>query len=142
MTDTALLFLGAIALGLGIDEYFFQSYHNKANNILRYLYYPPTKESDLRSKKSEHIGAHTDFGTITLLLQDECGGLEVEHPYEKGKFLSAPYIKDAFVVNTGDFLMRWSNDKLKSTLHRVKAPPVDSTSGITRVRYSILFCKC
>lgn len=51
--------------------------------------------------------------------------------------MPAPYIKDAFVINTGDFLKRWCNDKVKSTLRRVKVPPVDSKSGITKVRYFI-----
>jgi isopenicillin N synthase-like dioxygenase len=47
--------------------------------------------------------------TITLLFQDECGGLEVEDPKNPGSFLSAPPVKDALIMNVGDLLMRWSN---------------------------------
>jgi isopenicillin N synthase-like dioxygenase len=63
----------------------------------------------------------------------------VEDPFNKGVFLPAPFIKGSLVVNTGDFLQRWSNDQLKSTLHRVTAPPVDSETGISKARYSIPF---
>jgi isopenicillin N synthase-like dioxygenase len=85
---------------------------------------------------------------MTLLLQDSIGGLEVEDIYEKDKFVPAPYIPGTIVVNIGDFLQRWSNDTLKSTLHRVRAPPlieVDDSEGtgekkkkrVTQARYSI-----
>ncbi|KAH3662178.1 hypothetical protein OGAPHI_005426 [Ogataea philodendri] len=129
--------LRAIALGMGLDEEFLTSYHTKSNNQLRLLHYPPTSTADLKTGKSERIAAHTDFGTFTMLLQDQCGGLQVESPHDKGHFISAPCIPGSLVINTGDFLMRWSNDKLKSTLHRVTAPPIDSQTGMSKVRYSI-----
>ncbi|KAG7891112.1 hypothetical protein KL905_000549 [Ogataea polymorpha] len=129
--------LRAIALGMGLDEEFLTSYHTRSNNQLRLLHYPPTPVEDLNSGKAERIAAHTDFGTFTMLLQDSCGGLQVESPHNKGHFLPAPYVPGSLVINTGDFLMRWSNDKLKSTLHRVTAPPLDQGTGMTRVRYSI-----
>lgn len=130
--------LRAIAIGMDLEEEFFIPYHSDSDNQLRMLHYPPTDAENLNNGKTERIAAHTDFGTMTMLLQDECGGLEVEHPYEKGNFIVAPYVKDAIVVNIGDFLMRWSNDELKSTLHRVTAPPLQK-SGTTKVRYSIPF---
>ncbi|CDR48025.1 CYFA0S42e00122g1_1 [Cyberlindnera fabianii] len=136
---TGKKFLRAIALGMGLDEEFFLEYHDKSDNQLRLLHYPPTDEASLKNGKAERIAAHTDHGTLTMLLQDECGGLQVENPYNKGVFLPAPFIKGSLVVNTGDFLQRWSNDALKSTLHRVTAPPVDSETGISKARYSIPF---
>lgn len=136
---TSKLFLRAIALGMNLDEEFFLPYHDESDNQLRLLHYPPTDEASLKSGKAERIAAHTDFGTLTMLLQDECGGLQVEDPVNKGAFIPAPYIKNSIVVNTGDFLMRWSNDQLKSTLHRVTNPPVDSGTGMSRARYSIPF---
>ncbi|ONH64961.1 1-aminocyclopropane-1-carboxylate oxidase [Cyberlindnera fabianii] len=139
---TSKLFLRAIALGMNLEEEFFLDYHKKSENQLRLLHYPPTDEANLKTGKAERIGAHTDFGTLTMLLQDECGGLQVEHPYQKGVFLPAPYIKGSIVMNTGDFLQRWSNDTLKSTLHRVTAPPVNSETGISKVRYSIPYFVC
>lgn len=136
---TGKLFLRAIALGMDLDEEFFLPYHSESDNQLRLLHYPPTDENSLKTGEAERIAAHTDFGTLTMLLQDECGGLQVEDPFNKGVFLPAPYIKNSIVVNTGDFLMRWSNDQLISTLHRVTNPPVDSETGVSKARYSIPF---
>jgi isopenicillin N synthase-like dioxygenase len=141
--------LKAIALGMDLPEQFFREYHTKKDNQIRLLHYPPVEAELLRDGKMERIAAHSDFGTMTLLFQDEVGGLEVEDMHEKGKFNPAPFVPGTIVVNIGDFLQRWSNDTLKSTLHRVRAPPVmkgegmgtgtgkGKGKGITRARYSI-----
>ncbi|KIW90262.1 uncharacterized protein Z519_08906 [Cladophialophora bantiana CBS 173.52] len=133
---TALCLLRAIALGMDLPEDFFREYHTKKDNQLRLLHYPPVEAELLRGGAMERIAAHSDFGTMTLLFQDEVGGLEVEDVREKGKFNPAPFVPGTVVVNIGDFLQRWSNDTLKSTLHRVRAPPM-ATTGMTRARYSI-----
>lgn len=133
--DTALDILRAIELGMDLAPGFFREYHLKKDNQLRLLHYPPVEAELLRDGKLERIAAHSDFGTMTLLFQDQVGGLEVEDVHEKGKFNPAPYIPGTIVVNIGDFLMRWSNDTLKSTLHRVRAPPM--VEGMTKARYSI-----
>ncbi|KIW11343.1 hypothetical protein PV08_10643 [Exophiala spinifera] len=127
--------LRAIALGMDLPEDFFRGYHTKKDNQIRLLHYPPVEAELLRDGKMERIAAHSDFGTMTLLFQDEVGGLEVEDMHEKGKFNPAPYVPGTIVVNIGDFLQRWSNDTLKSTLHRVRAPPM--VEGMTKARYSI-----
>ncbi|KIW50608.1 hypothetical protein PV05_09402 [Exophiala xenobiotica] len=131
--------LRAIALGMDLPEEFFREYHTKKDNQIRLLHYPPVEAELLRDGKMERIAAHSDFGTMTLLFQDEVGGLEVEDMHEKGKFNPAPFVPGTIVVNIGDFLQRWSNDTLKSTLHRVRAPPMDKSQGkgMTRARYSI-----
>ncbi|KAF9890512.1 hypothetical protein FE257_005917 [Aspergillus nanangensis] len=135
--------LRLIALGMDLDEDFFINYHQDRTNQCRLLHYPAVEEELLRQGKAERIAAHSDFATMTILFQDEVGGLEVEDIHEKGKFNPAPYIEGAAVVNIGDLLMRWSNDELRSTLHRVRAPPLaesrdDLTTGrMTRPRYSI-----
>ncbi|KAH0841254.1 hypothetical protein AYO21_06867 [Fonsecaea monophora] len=133
---TALSLLRAIALGMDLPEDFFEGYHTKRDNQLRLLHYPPVEAALLRDGAMERIAAHSDFGTMTLLFQDEVGGLEVEDVHVKGQFNPAPYIPGTVVVNIGDFLQRWSNDTLKSTLHRVRAPPM-ARDGLTRARYSI-----
>ncbi|OAL29221.1 hypothetical protein AYO20_09274 [Fonsecaea nubica] len=133
---TALSLLRAIALGMDLPEDFFHGYHTKRDNQLRLLHYPPVEAALLRDGAMERIAAHTDFGTMTLLFQDEVGGLEVEDVHVRGKFNPAPYVPGTVVVNIGDFLQRWSNDTLKSTLHRVRAPPM-ARDGLTRARYSI-----
>lgn len=136
------LLLKTIAIGMGLDESFFVKHHTQKYYQIRLLHYPPVEEELLRRGEAERISAHSDYGTMTILFQDEVGGLEVEDIHEKGKFNPAPYIPGTAVVNIGDLLMRWSNDELKSTLHRVRAPPfVDgkdvSQGKMTRPRYSI-----
>lgn len=140
--DMEVKLLRAIAIGMGLDPAYFTQYHKEKNNQIRLLHYPPIEEELLATGKVDCIGAHTDFGTITMLFQDQVGGLEVEDIHEKGKFNPAPYIPGTIVVNIGDFLMRWSNDELRSTLHHVRTPPVageveEGKPRMTCRRYSI-----
>lgn len=79
---------------------------------------------------------------MTLLFQDDIGGLEVQDPVDRNAFRPVPSIPGSVVLNIGDLLQRWSNDILKSTMHRVRAPSVlagTSTPGpgIVPSRYSI-----
>ncbi|OLN86444.1 UPF0676 protein C1494.01-like protein 3 [Colletotrichum chlorophyti] len=132
--------LRAMALGMGLTEDFFLDFHVKKDNQIRLLHYPAVEEKLLRAGRVERLGAHTDFGTMTLLFQDEVGGLEVEDPKELGHFLPVPHIPGTIVVNIGDFMQRWSNDTLRSTMHRVRAPPFETREDgdlVTRARYSI-----
>ncbi|KAH7887559.1 hypothetical protein F5I97DRAFT_1925999 [Phlebopus sp. FC_14] len=127
----------SIALGLDLEETFFdrkidQQYHN-----LRLLSYPSIRTRLLTGEGQ----ARADYGTLTLLFQDSVGGLEVQNPHTK-HYQPAPPIPGTIVVNAGDLLARWSNDVLRSTLHRVVAPPtqkVSDTEGITPARQSIAF---
>lgn len=137
-----VLMLRTIAIGMGLKEDFFLNYHTEKTNQCRLLHYPAVEAELLRLGKAERVAAHSDFGTMTILFQDEVGGLEVEDIHEKGKYNPVPCIPGTAVVNIGDLLMRWSNDELRSTLHRVRAPPpieADERSGgmIARPRYSI-----
>lgn len=82
---------------------------------LRLLHYPPSAP---RAPDDLYGSApHCDFGCLTILAQDDVGGLEVQTP--AGNWVAAPYMEDAFVVNVGDMLHRMSNGKLRSTPHRV-----------------------
>ena len=112
----------AIALALEIDETWFDEYTVVGDNTLRLLHYPPVRKSVLARKTGQvRAGAHTDYGSITLLFQDDRGGLQVQSP--KGSFIDARPIPDTIVVNAADLLTRWSNDTIKSTVHRVVEPP-------------------
>ncbi|EKM57563.1 uncharacterized protein PHACADRAFT_115792 [Phanerochaete carnosa HHB-10118-sp] len=135
-------FLRALALGLRAHETYFLQYHTKADNQLRLLHYPGVPVEQLKNEEVTRIGAHTDFCSITFLFQDSVGGLEVEDPNEPGQFKCATPVDGAVIVNAGDFLQRWSNDTLRSTVHRVRAPPNFASSvGMTPERYSIpYFC--
>ncbi|EIM84154.1 flavonol synthase/flavanone 3-hydroxylase [Stereum hirsutum FP-91666 SS1] len=130
----------ALAMGLSLPSDFFSAFHETADNQLRLLHYPEAERQEFVKGEKGRIGAHTDFGTCTLLFQDSVGGLEVESPSKPGVFLPGPPVEGAIVFNIGDFLMRWSNDTLKSTLHRVRAPPLkdgEAENGKTKERFSI-----
>jgi len=133
--------LTALAMGIpGAADDFFDEYHTEAENQIRLLHYPSAPVEVFTSGTKGRIAAHTDFATCTLLFQDpndKHGGLEVENPHKPGHFVSAPPVQGAIVFNIGDFLMRWSNDILKSTLHRVRAPPVQEGETHTPERFSI-----
>ncbi|KAH8788202.1 putative UPF0676 protein [Diaporthe sp. PMI_573] len=141
--DTAKELLRAIAIGIGLeDPDYLLRFHSGENNQLRLLHYPPVETEKLSSNALARMPAHSDWGSITMLFQDDCGGLQVEHPRNPGEFVDATPMKGALVMNVGDLLMRWSNDYLKSTLHRVTLPPVmaeqpEGATGLTRARYSI-----
>jgi len=133
--------LPALALGIpGVPEGFFHEYHQEADNQIRLLHYPAAPAESFLNGEKGRINAHTDFGTCTVLFQDDCGGLEVESPHEPGKFISVPPIPGTVVFNIADFLMRWSNDTLKSTLHRVRVPLQSlNEGGMIKERFSIPF---
>jgi isopenicillin N synthase-like dioxygenase len=117
----------ALALDLGLPASFFADKFDRPMATLRLLHYPPrnSRPSDLPG-----AGEHTDYGSLTILLTDDVGGLEVRH--RDGTWIEAPPIPGAFICNIGDCLMRWSNDTYVSTPHRVTNPP-------GRDRYSIAY---
>lgn len=105
-----------LALALGVDEGFFVDRHNGENITLRLLHYPPVGSSSIQ-RQQMGAGAHTDYGMLTLLLQDAVGGLQVQS--ENGDWHDVPPRSDSVVINSGDLLEVWSNGRYRSTLHRV-----------------------
>lgn len=107
---TAHEILSAIGLGLGLqDPEYLRKFHSGHNNQLRLLHYPPIPAAMLESQKIARMPAHSDWGSITMLFQDDCGGLEVENHRQPGEFIKVEPVKYGCVVNVGDLLMRWSN---------------------------------
>jgi isopenicillin N synthase-like dioxygenase len=105
-----------IASALHLDDHYFVEFHTHHLSALRALNYPST--SDPLLPEQQRAGAHSDYGSVTILNPDPfVGGLEVQLP--SGEWVSAPIISDAFIVNVGDLLARWTNDRWISTLHRV-----------------------
>jgi isopenicillin N synthase-like dioxygenase len=136
-----VLVMRSIAIGLDLGEHFFDEKIDEKCHNLRLLSYPPIKTTLLQNDGQARVGAHSDYGTVTLLFQDSVGGLEVQNPHT-GEFVPAVPIPDTIVVNVGDLLARWSNDVLRSTLHRVVAPTakgISESMGMTPVRQSIAF---
>ncbi|KKY18900.1 putative 2og-fe oxygenase family [Phaeomoniella chlamydospora] len=136
--DLHIQVMRAIALGMGFSETFFDEYTDIGDNTLRLLHYPPVLKSVFKNNPNAvRAGAHSDYGSITLLFQDDIGGLEVKSP--KNTWVRATPIKDTIVINAGDLLARWSNDTIKSTNHRVVQPPYESDSDMYPTRYSIAY---
>ncbi|KAG5930847.1 hypothetical protein E4U53_002102 [Claviceps sorghi] len=126
----------AIALGLGLEQDFFEQYIHPGSNNLRLLHYPGVKADVFKLNPEQmRTGEHSDYGCITLLFQDDRGGLQVRSP--SGDFVDATPIEGTVVVNAGDMLARWSNDTIRSTIHRVARPP--SRDHEYPARYSIAY---
>jgi isopenicillin N synthase-like dioxygenase len=125
--------LRSIAIGLNLQADFFDSKCNEEWHTLRLLHYPSIPASLLQGDAGSRAGSHSDYGSLTLLFQDNVGGLQVEDPTSQ-EYVAAPPIEDTIVVNVGDLLARWSNDTLRSTLHRVVAPDGLAGTGMTPAR--------
>jgi len=110
--------LHLLAQSLALPADFFESYLTDPMPVLRLLHYPPTEQGLLAGQVGS--GAHTDWGSITLLAQDAVGGLQVQY---EGQWIDVPFVPDSFVVNMGDLMARWSNDRWRSALHRVLPQP-------------------
>ncbi|TQM92551.1 isopenicillin N synthase family dioxygenase [Roseinatronobacter monicus] len=117
--------LKPVARDLGLPDDHFASSFDAPMATLRLLSYPAA------SGAGDEIGAgaHTDYGALTLLMTDGAPGLQVRP--RGGDWLDVPHVPDAFIVNIGDCLMRWTNDIYVSTPHRVLPPP--------RARQSVAF---
>ncbi|MEB3210480.1 MAG: 2-oxoglutarate and iron-dependent oxygenase domain-containing protein [Leptolyngbyaceae bacterium] len=122
----------AFAIALHMPEPYIVDKHQSKGYTLRLLHYPPMKE--LPKPGQIRAGAHSDYGTLTLLFQDDVGGLEVQT--KSGEWMSAPCIPGTILINTGDLTQRWSNDVFRSTKHRVGLPKPEK-AGCDR--YSIAF---
>jgi isopenicillin N synthase-like dioxygenase len=109
--------LKVLALTLDLEESYFDNFVEGAVATMRLLHYP-SQPPDSPAKLTRGIGAHTDFGCVTILLQDKVAGLQV-YDYATEEWLDVTPTPGAFVVNLGNLMMRWSNDKYISNLHRV-----------------------
>jgi len=117
-----------LAFALELTENFFVKRYVRPLIKMRIMRYAPLPRP--RPAEQYSTAPHTDYGVITLLAQDPVGGLEVRS--RSGEWVQAPYVEDAFVVNIGDMLACWSNDRFTSTAHRV-------INTSTQDRYSIPF---
>lgn len=125
--DASFALQRVVAQILQLPQDFFTSRHGGENITLRLLHYPclaPQSDEQLGA------GAHTDYGMLTFLFQDDCAGLEVLDKNTE-QWQPVDPLADTIVVNTGDLMERWTNGRFKSTMHRVQP------RNNSRERYSI-----
>jgi polar amino acid transport system ATP-binding protein len=116
VTAVGQLLLRGIAVGLGLaPDYFLERYTRDPTVLFRIFNYPPSS-ADAHDDELG-VGEHTDYGLLTLLRQDEIGGLEIWH---EDRWLPAPPVPDSFVCNVGDMLERLTAGRYVSALHRVR----------------------
>lgn len=134
-TRLSLQLLQAFCIGLNLPPDFMHAdFANNHTGFIRLNYYPvkdPLAGTDTPHQRSADLGVHhhTDAGALTVLLQDDVGGLQV---YRDGFWHNIPPVDGAIVINTGDMMQVWSNDVYQAAMHRVRA--MDSVD-----RYSIPF---
>ncbi len=131
LEKTAKYVLRSLALHLNLEETYFDNYIKNGNSILRPIHYPPIQSEP---KGAERAAAHGDINLITLLMGAQGKGLQVQN--HKGDWVDAVAEPDEIMINVGDMLSRLSNNKLKSTIHRVTNPPKEMWGTS---RYSIPF---
>ncbi len=128
-SGTALL--QAIALYLGLDEHYFDAHVHNGNSILRAIHYPPIIQEPHSSMRAEQ---HEDINLITLLVGASADGLQILT--KSGEWVPVTSLPEQIVVNVGDMLQRLTNNRLRSTTHRVVNPPCEQWQN---PRYSIPF---
>ena len=131
LEKTAKYVLRSLALYIGLKETYFDEYIHNGNSILRPIHYPPIQSEP---KNAVRAASHGDINLITLLMGAQGKGLQVQN--HNGEWIDAIAENDELMINVGDMLSRHTNNKLKSTIHRVTNPPRElwGTS-----RYSIPF---
>ncbi len=131
LEKTGVYVLRALALYVGIDEFYYDNWVANGNSILRPIHYPPITDEP---KGAVRAGAHGDINLITLLMGASAGGLQVLR--NDGEWIEAKPEEGNLVINVGDMLERHTNNKLRSTIHRVVNPPKEEWGT---ARYSIPF---
>ena len=107
--------LKVCAVSLDMPEDYFLQFCTKPMVQMRLFHYPP--QEPMSDDKAFGVAPHTDYGMVTLLLQDPIGGLELRK--RDGEWVSAPYVPGTLVINIGDLFQRWTNDIYASNQHRV-----------------------
>ena len=122
------------AHSLGLEAGYFEDFFDHAPNVIRANNYQRLNGVS-RGPSQLRMGAHSDYGSLTILLADRVPGLQIAD--DSGEFHDVMPPEGGFLVNLGDLLAEWTNDRWRSTIHRV-VPPADDAEGETR-RRSVAF---
>ncbi|XP_068595624.1 uncharacterized protein [Brachionichthys hirsutus] len=134
--ELGLRLLTAMAHSLDLDPQVFLGAHrfvgtNKNPSIVRLLFYPPVNREKVKDSQLR-CGEHSDYGTVTLLFQNN-EGLQVRT--RSGEYIDVPVIPGAILINIGDLMQRWTSDQFTSAPHRVLLP----AAGASNTRLSVAF---
>jgi len=128
VTKVGHVVMQGVSLSLGLPaDYFYKKYNQDPLILFRIFHYPP----QVASSEDWGVGEHTDYGLLTILLQDAVGGLQVK---SRGKWIAAPPIANTFVCNIGDMLEKMTGGYYRSTPHRVL-----NTTGRERLSFPLFF---
>ncbi|CAB4872819.1 unannotated protein [freshwater metagenome] len=130
MSEVSRQVMRIFAVALGLDIEFFEDKINDHISMFRALNYPDQIEPPLPGQL--RAGAHSDYGSLTLLRQEQRPG-SLQVMTKSGEWFDVPAIKGALVVNIGDLMAEWTNDRWVSTLHRVINPPRDAANDSRRI---------
>jgi isopenicillin N synthase-like dioxygenase len=123
-------------MAMDLGDNFFDDITKRADPQLRLLHYPSIAKAIVEQEGHSRIHPHTDFGLCTLLFQDNTGGLEVD-PFHTGDFKAAVPVPGTVLINIADLLQRLTNDRCRSTMHRVVSPNL--AGDVLPARFSIPF---
>lgn len=130
MESLSATLMRIFAMGLGMDECFFDDKIDRHITNFSVIHYPDQAAEPLPGQL--RAGAHTDYGSLTIVKPDNApGGLQVLA--KDGSWADVPTLPGTFVVNIGDLMAEWTNDRWVSTLHRVVNPPRDKALGSRRL---------
>ena len=130
MSEVSRQLMRIFAVGLGLDVDYFEDKIDRHISMFRALNYPDQPDEPLEGQL--RAGAHSDYGSLTILRQEQRpGGLQVMT--KSDGWMDVPAIPGALVVNIGDLMAEWTNDRWVSTLHRVVNPPRDQANDSRRI---------
>jgi isopenicillin N synthase-like dioxygenase len=129
VSDLGTRLCGLFARALGLPDNWFDDAFRGHSSSMRAVNYPPP-EGEVEPGQLR-AGAHTDYGCMTILRMDDApGGLQVQS--RDGRWLDVEAVPGSFVINLGDMMARWTNDRWPATLHRVAIPPADRAAASRR----------
>jgi len=126
----AMEIMSAAAMALGMPADYFAGFVDRSPSVIRANNYQRRSDASLAAPGQMRMGAHTDYGSITVLLADSVPGLQIRD--DCGEWHDALPPNGGFLVNLGDLLAEWTNDRWRSTLHRVVPPPADQGGSFRR----------
>jgi isopenicillin N synthase-like dioxygenase len=134
MEQLAGVLMRIFAVGLGLEERYFDDKIDRHITCFNATHYPALKAPPLPGQL--RAGAHSDYGSLTILkAEDAPGGLQVQD--KSGAWIDVAPTPGTFIVNLGDLMAEWTNDRWVSTMHRVVTPPLDA--GERGRRLSLVF---